>query len=57
MVYSLVVFEDDEGSEFVMICDQDYYVEVEPDIKVMQKVSIEGDFVAFPTNRPLSANF
>ena len=55
--YKLALFEDDEGLEFVMIASEDYYTEVEPDVKVLRVVDLEGDLTDWPTNRPLSADF
>ena len=54
----LILFEDDEGNEYVALCtNQEYYESLVADTKVMQEIDIEGDLTPFPTDRPLSQDF
>ena len=54
----LILFEDDEGNEYVALCtNQEYYDGLVADTKVMQEIDIEGDLTPFPTDRPLSQDF
>ena len=54
----LVLYTDEVGSEFVVLCtSQDYYDEIVAGAKTIQSIDIEEDLIAWPTNRPLSADF
>ena len=54
----LVLYTDEEGSEFVVLCtSQDYYDEIVADAKTIQSIDIEEDLTDYPTDRPLSADF
>lgn len=54
----LILFEDDEGNEYVALCtSQEYYDGLVADTKIMQDIDIEGDLTSFPTDRPLSQDF
>ena len=54
----LVLFRDDESSEFVALCDnQEYLDNLREDAEVIATIDIEGDLGPWPTNRPLSADF
>ncbi len=56
----LILYEDEEGSEFVVLCtDMDYHDTILEDgnTKVTQSIDLEHDLTAWPTNRPLSQDF
>lgn len=56
----LILYEDLEGHEIVLLCvDQDFYDGVFKDdgVTIKEEIDIEDDLAAWPTNRPLTADF
>jgi len=54
----LILYNDEEGSEFVVLCtDQEYYDGIKGEAKVAEEIDIEQDLTAWPTNRPLLQDF
>lgn len=57
----LILYEDLEGNEMVLLCvDQAFYDSVfksEDKVTIKEEIDLEADLIAWPTNRPLSADF
>ena len=57
----LILYEDLEGNEMVLLCvDQDFYDRVfkeDDGVTIKEEIDLEEDLAAWPTNRPLSADF
>ena len=56
----LILYEDEEGNEFVILCDDmDYHDTILEDgtTKVIETIDIKENLTAWPTNRPLSQDF
>jgi len=57
----LVLYEDMDGNEMVLLCDEDFYKGVfgDGDIKVTDEIIIDEDYDlrGWPTNRPWQTDF
>ncbi len=58
----LILYTDQEGDEMVMLCtEEDFYKAVFKDkddtVEINEEIDIDDDLIAWPTNRPLTANF
>ena len=57
----LILYRDLEESELVLLCtSQSFYdgvFKTEPKVKIVEEIDLKEDLSAWPTNRPLSADF
>ena len=57
----LILYEDLDGNEMLLLCvDQNFYDGIfnsEDNAKIVEEIDLEADLSAWPTNRPLTADF
>ncbi len=54
----LVTYEDEEGNEFVVLCEgEDFFEALSNTNTITGAIIIRDDLAAWPTNKPLSQDF